>query len=55
MTLLIRWFSDLDWSDKAIVGGKSSSLGEMIGKLKEAGINVPDGFATTAAVDIPGL
>ncbi len=48
-TPLIRWFSDLDRSDTAIVGGKNSSLGEMIGKLEEAGINVPDGFATTAA------
>jgi pyruvate, water dikinase len=47
-TPLIRWFSDLDRSDTAIVGGKNSSLGEMIGKLKQAGINVPDGFATTA-------
>lgn len=45
---LIRWFSDLDRSDTATVGGKNSSLGEMIGKLKQAGINVPDGFATTA-------
>jgi pyruvate,water dikinase len=47
-TPLIRWFSDLDRSDTATVGGKNSSLGEMIGKLKEVGINVPDGFATTA-------
>jgi pyruvate, water dikinase len=46
---VIRWFSDLSRSDTANVGGKNSSLGEMIGKLKEAGINVPDGFATTAA------
>jgi pyruvate, water dikinase len=38
-TPLIRWFSDLDRSDTAIVGGKNSSLGEMIGKLKQAGIN----------------
>jgi pyruvate,water dikinase len=48
-TPLISWFSDLDRSDTATVGGKNSSLGEMIGKLKQAGINVPDGFATTAA------
>lgn len=47
-TPLIRWFSGLNRSDTAIVGGKNSSLGEMIGKLKDAGINVPDGFATTA-------
>jgi hypothetical protein len=35
-TPLIRWFSDLDRSDTATVGGKNSSLGEMIGKLKGA-------------------
>lgn len=45
---LVRWFSDLNRSDTEIVGGKNSSLGEMIGNLKEAGINVPEGFATTA-------
>jgi pyruvate,water dikinase len=30
------------------VGGKNASLGEMIGALKDEGIRVPDGFATTA-------
>ncbi|MEO7061411.1 MAG: PEP/pyruvate-binding domain-containing protein, partial [Lapillicoccus sp.] len=30
------------------VGGKNSSLGEMIGNLASAGVQVPDGFATTA-------
>jgi len=45
----VRWFSDLSRSDVAIVGGKNASLGEMIGKLREAGIRVPGGFATTAA------
>jgi len=30
------------------VGGKNASLGEMIGRLSEAGIRVPGGFATTA-------
>lgn len=44
----VRWFSDLDRSDTEIVGGKNSSLGEMISNLKEVGINVPEGFATTA-------
>jgi len=34
--------------DVARVGGKNSSLGEMISTLKSAGINVPGGFATTA-------
>ena len=31
------------------VGGKNASLGEMIGSLKKEGIQIPDGFATTAA------
>jgi pyruvate,water dikinase len=35
--------------DVALVGGKNASLGEMIGTLKDTGISVPDGFATTAA------
>jgi pyruvate,water dikinase len=47
-TTFVRWFSELSRSDIAIVGGKNASLGEMIGNLKEAGIKVPGGFATTA-------
>ncbi len=35
-------------ADVARVGGKNASLGEMIGKLSEAAVKVPDGFATTA-------
>ncbi|MFN5466472.1 MAG: phosphoenolpyruvate synthase [Cyanobacteriota bacterium] len=31
------------------VGGKNASLGEMIRSLKPQGVQVPDGFATTAA------
>jgi pyruvate,water dikinase len=34
--------------DIETVGGKNASLGEMIGQLAEAGVRVPDGFATTA-------
>ncbi|HKI94831.1 MAG TPA: phosphoenolpyruvate synthase [Gemmatimonadales bacterium] len=45
---LIRWFADLSRSDTPIVGGKNSSLGEMLSTLADAGIRVPDGFATTA-------
>ena len=30
------------------VGGKNASLGELLSQLTEAGIRVPDGFATTA-------
>jgi len=44
----IRWFEDLDSDDVPVVGGKNASLGEMIGALKEEGLRVPDGFATTA-------
>ncbi len=44
----IRWFANLRMHDVSDVGGKNASLGEMIGTLKSAGINVPDGFATTA-------
>ncbi len=35
--------------DVAIVGGKNASLGEMIGNLGKMGVQVPGGFATTAA------
>ncbi|MDT8388133.1 MAG: phosphoenolpyruvate synthase [Thiogranum sp.] len=35
-------------ADVGKVGGKNASLGEMIQRLQEAGIRVPDGFATTA-------
>jgi len=45
----IRGFGDLGAKDVAIVGGKNASLGEMIRKLKEKGVQVPDGFATTAS------
>src|SRR5690606_20222478 len=34
--------------DLAQVGGKNSSLGEMIGELSGLGVSVPGGFATTA-------
>src|SRR5919106_84448 len=44
----IRWFEALGADDVAHVGGKNASLGEMIRALKDEGIRVPDGFATTA-------
>ncbi len=44
----IRWFEELRSSDVPLVGGKNASLGEMIRTLKDKGIQVPDGFATTA-------
>lgn len=45
---LVLWFEDLGSEDTPRVGGKNSSLGEMISKLAEAGIRVPGGFATTS-------
>ncbi len=41
-------FSRLGRHDVAEVGGKNSSLGEMIANLAALGVTVPDGFATTA-------
>ncbi|MBK6349018.1 MAG: phosphoenolpyruvate synthase [Proteobacteria bacterium] len=41
-------FSSLGRHDVAAVGGKNSSLGEMISSLAQLGVSVPDGFATTA-------
>src|SRR5690606_20454578 len=47
-TANILWLHDLRLSDLAQVGGKNSSLGEMIGELSGLGVSVPGGFATTA-------
>ncbi|EYS98149.1 phosphoenolpyruvate synthase [Cupriavidus sp. SK-4] len=41
-------FEQLRMADVEIVGGKNSSLGEMISQLAQAGVRVPGGFATTA-------
>jgi pyruvate, water dikinase len=48
MTDAIRWLDTLGNSDVPIVGGKNASLGEMVRELRQSGIHVPDGFATTA-------
>jgi pyruvate,water dikinase len=45
---LILWLDELRLSDLGKVGGKNSSLGEMIGNLAKLGVSVPGGFATTA-------
>ena len=45
----VLWFRDLQRGDVALVGGKNASLGEMIRALAGDGIEVPNGFATTAA------
>jgi len=44
----ICWFEDLGNDDVDIVGGKNASLGEMLSNLREQGVRVPGGFATTA-------
>lgn len=41
-------FDQLGKHDVEIVGGKNASLGEMISHLGAVGVNVPNGFATTA-------
>ena len=44
----ILWLHELRLADLARVGGKNSSLGEMIGHLANLGVSVPGGFATTS-------
>ncbi len=48
MTQHVLWLDQLRLTDLAQVGGKNSSLGEMIGSLSNLGVSVPGGFATTA-------
>lgn len=42
------WFNAIGMQDIPQVGGKIASLGEMINHLNQAGVKVPQGFATTA-------
>ena len=49
MKTLIKKYNGIRITDIPSVGGKNASLGEMIASLSTQGINVPDGFATTAA------
>ncbi|MDJ1017701.1 MAG: phosphoenolpyruvate synthase [Paracoccaceae bacterium] len=44
----VIFFEELRRGDVALVGGKNSSLGEMVQELGSMGITVPPGFATTA-------
>lgn len=46
--VFVRFFEELSIKDVPLVGGKNASLGEMYRKLKDQGIKVPNGFATTA-------
>ena len=40
-------FEKISQNDLNIVGGKNSSLGEMISNLSNVGVTVPTGYATT--------
>ena len=44
-TAYVLWFDELKREDVALVGGKSSSLGEL---TSSTSVPVPYGFATTA-------
>lgn len=44
----VKPFRELCMDDVGVVGGKNASLGEMISNLANAGVKVPDGYATTA-------
>ncbi|CAN5174192.1 phosphoenolpyruvate synthase [soil metagenome] len=49
MSAHVLWLHQLRLADLAQVGGKNSSLGEMISELGGLGVSVPGGFATTAS------
>ncbi len=46
---LILWFNEISIKDVSLVGGKNASLGEMYRNLTPKGVNIPNGFAVTAA------
>ncbi|MBD3310856.1 phosphoenolpyruvate synthase [Candidatus Woesearchaeota archaeon] len=48
-TTFILWFDQLGIDDVPLVGGKNASLGEMYRNLAPKGVNIPNGFAVTAA------
>jgi hypothetical protein len=48
MSTYIKKFHEISIRDVAVVGGKNASLGEMTTTLAQAGIKVPQGFATTS-------
>lgn len=48
MSDFLKTFSEVGLADLPSVGGKNASLGEMFNRLSAKGIQVPDGFATTA-------
>ncbi|MDH5408950.1 MAG: phosphoenolpyruvate synthase [Gammaproteobacteria bacterium] len=48
MTDFLIWFDQVGMNDVERVGGKNASLGQMISQLGSLGVQVPNGFATTA-------
>jgi pyruvate, water dikinase len=48
----VRWLEDLTNDHVPVVGGKNASLGEMVSSLKQQGVRVPGGFATTADAEL---
>ncbi len=48
MNEYVLWYNELGMNDVERVGGKNASLGEMISNLANVGVQVPNGFATTA-------
>ncbi len=46
---LVLWFNEISIKDVPLVGGKNASLGEMYRNLTPKGVNIPNGFAVTAA------
>jgi pyruvate, water dikinase len=46
---LVLWFEQISIEDTPLVGGKNSSLGEMYRELTRKKVNIPNGFAVTAA------
>lgn len=44
----LRFFKDIEIGDVPQVGGKNASLGEMFRALTPKGINLPNGYSTTA-------
>ena len=45
----ILWFEEITIRDVPLVGGKNASLGEMYSSLTKKGVNIPNGFAISAA------
>lgn len=48
MSDFVREFADIGLGDVPVVGGKNASLGEMFRNLQPHGVQIPNGFATTA-------